>query len=202
MNSSNIQFLTVSEVQEKTGKSQSTINRIISKYKGSKHVKSDGKKHLISSKLLSELFTNYSFASHLTSKTSKMTSQMNSKIDGLLEAKNETIEILKNELGKKDQVINNQSGQINELIQRNRESNIIIKSLQEQLKLPEMAQTITSVNTKTERHTNTPLIMDLYAQGVKYSEIAERLNARGLKNQYGKQYTREAIKTTVNRNKQ
>ena len=54
---------------------------------------------------------------------------------------------------------------------------------------------------KTERQTNTPLIMKLYADGLKYSEIAERLNSRGLMNQYGKQYTKDAIKTTVNRNK-
>jgi hypothetical protein len=186
MTSQNIQFLTVSEAQEMTGKSQSTINRIINKYKGSKHIKSDGNKHLVSSKLLSELVKNYSMTSHLTSQSDSMTS--------LLEAKNETIEILK-------QTVNNQANQINELIQRNRESNIIIKSLQEQIKLPEKAQTITTVDIKSARHTNTPLIMNLYSQGMTYSKIAEQLNNQGLKNQYGKEYTRDAIKTTVNRNK-
>ncbi len=194
MNSSNIQYLTVTEAQEKTGKSQSTIIRIINKYKGSEYVKRDGKRFLISSQIVSELFTNYS-------PTIQMNSHLNSEMNSLLIAKNETIEILKNELGKKDQVINNQAGQISELIQRNRESNIIIKSFQEQIKLPEIAQTITTAHAKIERQTNTPLIMNLYAKGMKYREIAEELNARGLKNQYGEKYKKEAIKTTVNRNK-
>jgi transposase len=187
MTSQNIQFLTVLEAQEMTGKSQSTINRIINKYKGSKHIKSDGNKHLISKKLLEELFTDYSKTSHYTNQNDNITSL-------ILEAKNETIEILK-------QTVNNQANQINELIQRNRESNIIIKSLQEQIKLPEKAQTITTVDIKSARHTNTPLIMNLYSQGMTYSKIAEQLNNQGLKNQYGKEYTRDAIKTTVNRNK-
>jgi hypothetical protein len=205
MNNSNIQFLTVSEVHEKTGKSQSSIMRIINEYKGTVHVKREGKKYLISSHILSQLFTNYSPTIHLNSSETtdntkdtdpqlftnySPTIQMNS----LIEAKNETIEILKN-------VISSQADQINELIQRNRESNIIIKSLQEQIKLPEKAQPMTTISVKPEKHTNTPLIMDLHAQGLKYSDIAEQLNARGLKNQYGKKYTREAIKTTVNRNK-
>lgn len=190
MNNSTIQFLTVSEAQQKTGKSQSTIIRIINEYKGSKHVKKDGKKYLISTEILSQLFTNYSPTIHLDS-------QMNS----LLKAKDETIEILKHELNQKDLVISNQSNQISELIERSRETNILMKSLQEQIKPLEIAQKATTVNVKTERHTNTPLIMSLHAQGLKYSEIAEQLNQQGLRNQYGKIYTGDAIKTTVNRNK-
>jgi beta-phosphoglucomutase-like phosphatase (HAD superfamily) len=190
MNNSTIQFLTVSEAQQKTGKSQSTIIRTINEYKGSKHVKKDGKKYLISTEILSQLFTNYSPTIHLDS-------QMNS----LLKAKDETIEILKHELNQKDLVISNQSNQISELIERSRETNILMKSLQEQIKPLEIAQKVTTVNVKAERHTNTPLIMSLHAQGLKYSEIAEHLNQQGLRNQYGKKYTGDAIKTTVNRNK-
>lgn len=198
MNSSNIQFLSVSDAQKTTGKSQSTINRIVNKYKGSKYVKKDGKKYLVSSEIITELFTK-------NSDTIQMNSHLDSNMNSLLYAKNETIEILRNELGKKDQVINNQAGQISELIQRNRESNIIIKSLQEQIKLPELAQIIeqpiSTVHVNTERHTNTPLIMELHAKGLKYREIAEQLNRKGLRNQFGKKYNKEAIKTTVNRNK-
>jgi hypothetical protein len=194
MNIQNIKFLTVEEAQKKTGKSQSTLTRIVNKYKGSNHIIKEGKKYLISSQILSELFTT------IHSKTIQ-NSNLNSNLNSSLEAKNETIEIMK-------QVINNQANQISELIEnsnklseRIRESHIIIKSLQEQIKLPEKAQTLTVVDIKSTRHTNTPLIMNLYSQGMTYSKIAEQLNNQGLKNQYGKDYTRDAIKTTVNRNK-
>jgi hypothetical protein len=209
MTSQNIQFLTVSEAQEITNKSQSTINRIVNKYKGSKHIKSDGNKHLISKNLLEKLFHDYPKTSN------DYTGQNNNITNALLEAKNELIEILKTELGKKDQVITSQSNQISALtetskelietmkesIERIRESNIIIKSFQEQNKLSERAQTITTEEVKSTKHTNTPLIMDLHSQGMSYSKIAEQLNKQGLKNQYGNEYTRDAIKTTVNRNK-
>jgi hypothetical protein len=220
MISSNIQFLTVPEAQEQTGKSQSTIIRIINEYKGSKHVKKEGKKYLVSSQILSELFTNYSPTIHMNSNSNNDdTKHTESKLftnysptihlNSLIESKNETIiEILRNELEQKNQIINNQANQISALtesvresFERIRESNIIIKSFQEQIKLPQQAQTITTIDIKSAKHTNTPLIMDLHSQGMPYSKIAEQLNKRGLKNQYGKEYTRDAIKTTVNRNK-
>lgn len=194
MNNSTIQFLTVSEAQQKTGKSQSTITRTINEYKDSKYVKKDGKRYLISTEILSKLFTEYI-------QTSQKTSQNDNITTLILEAKNELIEILKSELGKKDLVISNQSNQISELIERSRETNILMKSLQEQIKPLEITQKATTVNIKAERHTNTPLIMSLHAQGLKYSEIAEHLNQQGFRNQYGKEYTGDAIKTTVNRNK-
>lgn len=184
-------YLSIQEASERTGKSQSTITRLVKHYKGTKHVKKDGKKYLISVEVLPEIVTNYS-------NDYSKTRQMNS----LIEAKNETISLLKNQLDKKDKVIG-------DLIERNREANIIIKSLQEQISIPEQTQTYQYQDqnyepvkqNKASKTSNTPIIMDLRSKGMTYNQIAEQLNKMGKTNQYGKPYNANAIKTTVNRNK-
>lgn len=187
-------YISILEAAEKTGRSQSTITRVARQYRGTKHVKKDGKRYLVSEEIITQLFSNYS---NDYSETNQMTS--------LIKAKNETINLLKNQLEKKDLIIGN-------LIERNREANIIIKSLQEQIRLPEKSKSkdgngiIQDIKPDMEKKkpkpkSNTPLIMDLYNKGMSYKEIAEQLNKQGKTNQYGKQYNVNAIKTTVNRNK-
>ncbi len=183
-------YLSIQDAVEKTGKSQSTITRLVKRYTGTKHVKKDGKKYLISVEVLPEITTNYS-------NDYSETIQMNS----LIEAKNETISLLKNQLDKKDKIIG-------DLIERNREANIIIKSLQEQISIPEQTETYNQYQgyepakqNKTSKTSNTPIIMDLRSKGMTYNEIAEQLNKMGKTNQYGQPYNANAIKTTVNRNK-
>ncbi len=182
-------YLTILQAAERTGKSQSAITRLVKQYKGSKHVKKDGKKYLISIEVLPQLISNYSFDY-----------SANSQMNSLIEAKNETISLLKNQLEKKDYTIEM-------LIERNREANIIIKSLQEQTRLPERAESIIhdvkpeQEKVKKSKPTNTPLIMQLYSEGLNYKEIAEELNKRKKTNQFGKKYNDNAIKTTVSRNK-
>lgn len=187
-------YITILEAAGKTGRSQSTITRVVRQYRGTKHVKKDGRRYLIAEELITQLFGNYS---NDYSEISQMTS--------LVKAKNETINLLKNQLEKKDSIIDN-------LMERNREANIIIKSLQEQVKLPEKSNSkdedgiIQDIipERKKKKHkskSNTPLIMDLYNKGMGYKEIAKQLNEQGKTNQYGQQYNVNAVKATVNRNK-
>jgi len=189
-------FLSIQEAVKLTGKSQSTITRLARKYKGSEHVKMEGKKTLININEIPELVNDYST-------TSQKTSQMTNETNSLIEAKNETIELLKTQLEVKDKTIES-------LIERNREANILIRNLQEQISLPEATIinepkendiTVQEVQKKPKKASNTPEIMRLYRQGLSYQEIADIINKKGARNQYGKKYKASAIKTTIHRNK-
>ncbi len=186
--------ITLAEAAKCTAKSQSTITRIAKQYRGTEHVKKEGRKYLIAVELLRQLFTNYSgdYSNDYSKKEQK--TEIAEHESAVIAAKNETIFLLKNQLDEKHEMINN-------LLERQRESNIIMKGLQDQIKLPERTEDrIKDVKEEKEEKkekSKIPIILKLKEAGCGSNEIAETMNQSGLNNQNGKPYTAENIDTIL-----
>lgn len=145
MNSSNMKFLTIKEAAELTGKSESTIKRFVretknkqpKKYSSTKCFKfeklSTGhEKILIAEDFLSE---NYSTVQNvnLNSSNEQLTEPLNNSVNQTL------IEFLKQELGQKNEQLAEKDKQIESLLDRNKEINLLFAQAQqrEQIKLEE-----------------------------------------------------------------
>ncbi|MFO7830168.1 MAG: hypothetical protein R6V23_16215 [Bacteroidales bacterium] len=185
------QFITLPKAAQLTGKSLPTITRLARKYQNTKHVKKEGKKYLVSSQLINQ---NYS----VTNQNDYLTNQNNQeKETGTLEAKNETISLLKSELEQKNR-------QINDLTERIRENNIIIQNLQNRLQIPE---SFSETNEVTESHPESSgqkkdyksVIIELYKQNYTHREIANHLNQNGYLNTLGRPFTVNSIDKIISR---
>jgi hypothetical protein len=131
-------YLTLKEAITNTGKNESTIRRFAKKPESLPHVKEEGGKLFIEEKYL------YKTYKPLRKIRLKPEIEPVETSTALIVAKNETIEILRQE-------VNQLHYTINQLSERNREQNIIIQSLQEKLKLlpptpPTMAEEVNNVS--------------------------------------------------------
>jgi hypothetical protein len=115
-------YITVKEAIINTGKNESTIRRFAKKPESLPYVKGEGGKLLIEEKYL------YKTYKPLRKIKPKAAGEPVEVASALVLAKDETIEILRQE-------VNQLHYTINQLGERNREQNIIIQSLQEKLKL-------------------------------------------------------------------
>lgn len=182
--------ISITEAVKRTGKSLSTITRIAKKYRGSEYIKKEGRKYLVAVELLKQLFTNYSddYSNEYSKKEQK--AEIAERESMVIAAKNETIYLLKNQLDEKHEMINS-------LLERQREANIIIKGLQEQIKLPEKTEEkieeVEEIKEEKKEKSKIPVIVKLKEGGLSSKEIAATLNQCGLVDQYGKPYTEENV---------
>jgi DNA-binding transcriptional ArsR family regulator len=129
------QYLSIKEVSEVTGKSASTVTRVSRRLlkEGSLIIRQEGKKIFIHQDFIHQLFTD----SSINHQEDRLVSHVTSNSDEVLDAKNETIQFLKDELTKKDELIKDYSKKVDELIERQRENNILIRSFQDNKSLAE-----------------------------------------------------------------
>lgn len=181
-------MINLKEAANLTGKGLTTITRLARKYQNTKHVKKEGGQYYISKEWLTKFYPVVNHDDNVVNQGNESRT---------LDAKNETISVLKSELEQKNR-------QINELTERIRESNIIIQNLQSRLQIPE---SFTESNEIYESHPepqepkkdHKTVIIDLHKKSYTHREIMNHLNKNGYRNQYGNLFTISAIKTAISR---
>jgi len=168
-------MINLKEAAKLSGKGLTTITRLARKYQDSKHVKKQAGQYLISKELVNQI---YPPVNHVANQNNQENET------GLLDAKNETISLLKSELEQKNR-------QINELTERIRENNIIIQNLQSRLQLPESFTESNEGHEQPQEHK--AIIIDLHRQGYSHRQIANYLNEHGYLNTKGDPFTKNSI---------
>src|SRR5690349_9207960 len=126
-------FVSVTEAIGLTGKSVSSIRRVIKRVSGTNAVKKDGERYLIKKDvLLKELGIQAA-----TNEDTQTGTQLNTPLDTPLDTHDYLLEILKEQLErqsqqlqKKDEQIAQKDDQITKLIERLRETNILMSTSQ------------------------------------------------------------------------
>ena len=157
-------FIPISEAVTLTGKSLNTIRRLIKKQpKNSPDILLSGSKYLISKELLFSVYPlidNDEYPGgnqNDNTEVSNMSTQKDSWLPNeIAESYKETIEILRGELDSKNEVIKGLQEANKDLIERNREQNILIQSSIEN------SQKLLDTNNKelTQRENETDQIVD------------------------------------------
>src|SRR5690349_17873117 len=123
-------FVSVTEAIGLTGKSVSSIRRVIKRVSGTNAVKKDGERYLIKKDvLLKELGIQAA-----TNEDTQTGTQLNTPLDThdyLLEILKEQLERQSQQLQKKDEQIAQKDDQITKLIERLRETNILMSTSQQ-----------------------------------------------------------------------
>lgn len=148
MNSSNMRFLTIKEAAELTGKSESTIKRFVretknkqpKKYIDSRFFKfeklsTNHEKILISEHFLNENYSTVQNA-NMNSSNEPLSEPLNNSINQTL------IEFLKRELNHKNEQLSEKDKQIESLLDRNKEINLLFAQAQQrqQIQIEESTQ--------------------------------------------------------------
>jgi predicted RNase H-like nuclease (RuvC/YqgF family) len=173
-------MINLKEAVNLTGKGLTTITRLARKYQNTKHVKKEGGQYYISKEWLTKIYPPVNHNNNVVNQGNESRT---------LEAKNETISILKSQLEQKDR-------QINELTERIRENNIIIQNLQSRLQIPESFAESNEVQPDPKENYKT-IISDLHNQKYTSRQIAEYLNRQGYLNTLGNPFTKEAVKKII-----
>lgn len=141
MNSANMRFLTIKEAAELTGKSQSTIKRFVRETKNKQPNKYSNNKCFKFEKLptghekilIYEGFLNENYSTVQNTNLNSTNEPLNDSVSQTL------IEFLKQELDHKNEQLSEKDKQIESLLDRNKEINLLFAQAQqrEQLKLEE-----------------------------------------------------------------
>jgi DNA-binding transcriptional MerR regulator len=202
-------LITLTEAADITGKSLTTITRLARQYENTDHVKRYGKKFFISSEFVKKTYP-------LISHDESPEPNPHSPASEVAEAKNETITLLKDllkqkdeELKQKNKELERKDDQIDSLIERMRESNIILQNLQTRLQIPQNfteTQVFEQEPQPDQPHPHTPtdehkaVILDLVKQGeYTHWQIADYLNQHGYTNTRGGKFTKNAVEKLLSR---
>lgn len=211
----NIQFIDIKKAVDLTGKSLTTINRLVHKYEATKNIKKVNGKYVIS---LPFLESEYPMDIHLDKSEHEMdihkTQTENVTFTDLLESKNQTIEILKTQVENQKNELEAKNKQINDLTETGKAQIFLIRDLQNKLELPERAQSSKSnetiiIHQKQNRpeyknivEHNRSMIIDLHKQGFNALQIATELNRQGITNAKGNKYNARTIYKVLHRIKE
>lgn len=206
MESNDVRFVGVVEAMTVTGKSQSTMQRLIRKYKGSEYIKYKGKKPYVSVVLLSSEYgvTSVDSVGKVVVDNQDEIGENRDSHDchsysALLDAKDEMISLLKTELEQKNK-------QLSDLTETVKGQMLLNKELQSKIAaLPEKTQfniqdtqfhqdVISDGEIEHKIDQNINFIKDMSLSGASPKEIAWQLNDFKLLNLNGEVYTEFLIK--------
>ena len=162
-------YLSIKEATEQTGKNEKTIRRLIKRNESKKYIQLKEGKLYINSDYLYNIYK----PGHLsTQEFGHLSTQKDGQLDNIeipeneenkpdylkevLKSKDDTIQLLSTQIDTLTRQLDNKDTTINQLIERTREQNIIIQSIQEKItkQLP-ASQQATSLNNKDKKNSIT-----------------------------------------------